>query len=60
VNFKLICENPKDFKWGDITKSHTQLLEKTILNAPEYWLWSHNRLKKSQVNPILIMIGATG
>ncbi|MFN5443675.1 MAG: lysophospholipid acyltransferase family protein [Crocinitomicaceae bacterium] len=47
VNFKLICENPKDFKWGDITKSHTQLLEKTILNAPEYWLWSHNRWKKS-------------
>jgi KDO2-lipid IV(A) lauroyltransferase len=47
VNFKLICENPKYFKWGDITKSHTQLLEKTILNAPEYWLWSHNRWKKS-------------
>ena len=47
VNFKLICDNPTGMLWGDITKKHTSLLEQTILNAPEYWLWSHNRWKKA-------------
>ena len=47
VNFKLICEESKGLKWGDITKTHTTLLEQTILKNPPYWLWSHNRWKKS-------------
>ena len=46
VNFKLICDDPTGLPWGYITKSHTNLLEQTILNAPAYWLWSHNRWKK--------------
>jgi KDO2-lipid IV(A) lauroyltransferase len=46
VNFKLICEESKGLKWGEITKEHTRLLEKTILKNPSYWLWSHNRWKK--------------
>lgn len=47
VNFELICENPKGLQWGEITKKHSKLLENTILNAPEFWLWSHNRWKKA-------------
>jgi KDO2-lipid IV(A) lauroyltransferase len=47
VNFITICENPSEKSWGEITESHTNLLENTILKAPAYWLWSHNRWKKS-------------
>jgi KDO2-lipid IV(A) lauroyltransferase len=47
VNFKTICEDPAEMKWGEITKAHTTLLEQTILREPAYWLWSHNRWKKA-------------
>jgi KDO2-lipid IV(A) lauroyltransferase len=33
-------------RYGAITEWHTQLLEKTIKNQPEYWLWSHKRWKR--------------
>ena len=46
TKFNLICEDPTSLSWGEITKAHTFLLEKSILNAPAYWLWSHNRWKK--------------
>lgn len=32
-----------DFK---ITEQYFQLLEQSILEAPEYWLWTHNRWKR--------------
>ena len=39
VNFiKLSSEN--------ITDQYINLLEKTIKNKPQYWLWSHNRWKR--------------
>lgn len=46
LNLKLICENPKEMKWGQITEFHTKQLEIDILNAPENWLWSHKRWKR--------------
>ena len=33
-------------KYGEITSWHTQLLEKTIKQQPEFWLWSHKRWKR--------------
>ena len=30
----------------NVTKEYTKLLEKTIKNKPQYWLWSHNRWKR--------------
>jgi len=41
----VITENPKDMPEGEITKLHTQALEKNILQQPAYWLWSHRRWK---------------
>lgn len=32
--------------YGEITSWHTQLLEKTIKQQPEFWLWSHKRWKR--------------
>ena len=33
-------------RYGEITEWQTQLLEKTIKNQPEFWLWSHKRWKR--------------
>lgn len=33
-------------KYGEITQWHTQLLEETIKQRPEFWLWSHKRWKR--------------
>lgn len=42
---KLIFNEPKKTKEGEISETHTQLLEKDIINCPEIWLWSHRRWK---------------
>ncbi|MEX0811275.1 MAG: lysophospholipid acyltransferase family protein [Chitinophagales bacterium] len=42
---ELIDENPAEAEHGEITEKHTRLLEKEILEQPEYWLWSHRRWK---------------
>ncbi|MES2628733.1 MAG: lysophospholipid acyltransferase family protein [Bacteroidota bacterium] len=44
-DFRLITETPKSTKNGEITESHTQLLEQSIRKQPEAWLWSHRRWK---------------
>ena len=31
---------------NNLTENYVKKLEKTILKAPEYWLWSHNRWKR--------------
>ena len=47
VTLQTITEYPKTTSWGEITEAHTRLLENDILNAPEYWLWSHKRWKRA-------------
>ena len=47
IDFELICEEPKELNWGEITEKHVRLLEKTIIQKPQFWLWSHNRWKKN-------------
>lgn len=42
---QLIELNPQKTAYGEITGKHTALLEKEIINKPEYWLWSHKRWK---------------
>lgn len=45
LSVQMISENPKDEKYGFITKKHTELLEKEIISEPAYWLWTHKRWK---------------
>ena len=45
VEFEIIEENPRTAKYGEISKKHTQLLEKQIERDPAYWLWTHKRWK---------------
>ncbi len=45
VIFNLISDNHSNLKKGEITEAFTRQLEKDILSAPQYWLWSHKRWK---------------
>lgn len=45
---QLIAQNPKESKPGDITNAYFFQLEKTICRQPEFWLWSHNRWKRTR------------
>jgi KDO2-lipid IV(A) lauroyltransferase len=47
IELKLISDNPRELNWGEITEAHTKSLEKDIIKAPEYWIWSHKRWKRS-------------
>ncbi len=41
----LLTENPASLPDGEITRLYVQHLEKSILQDPAYWLWSHKRWK---------------
>jgi len=43
-----ITDTPKECEYGYIMKTYIDLLEKTILRDPAYWLWSHKRWKQIQ------------
>ena len=45
ASFVSLAENPSDFKDYDITRLFLDEIEKQIMEAPEYYLWSHKRWK---------------
>lgn len=47
VELQLLTKEPRLLNWGELTESHTKLLEKRILEEPGPWLWSHKRWKRS-------------
>lgn len=46
MELQLVTEEPKTLEWGEITITHTHLLEKEIVNKPENWIWTHKRWKR--------------
>jgi KDO2-lipid IV(A) lauroyltransferase len=48
VEFTLVSDDHSKFKKGEITEIFTRHLESAIRKAPEYWLWSHKRWKRSR------------
>jgi KDO2-lipid IV(A) lauroyltransferase len=48
IVFDLLEEKPATSQYGSITERHTQLLEKQIIEKPEYWLWTHKRWKRKR------------
>ncbi|MBO4753777.1 MAG: lysophospholipid acyltransferase family protein [Bacteroidales bacterium] len=44
---KLMARDCKQTKEFEITELYTRMLEKNILEAPQYWLWTHNRWKRT-------------
>lgn len=48
VDLETICVDPSSVDHTYITEQHTKLLEKMIIKAPEYWLWTHRRWKRTK------------
>ena len=48
VEIDLLCENPAEFKKGEIIKRYRDKLERSIRERPAQWLWSHNRWKHTR------------
>lgn len=45
---KLLCEHPATLPDYAVTESYMRALEKTIQRQPPYWLWTHNRWKRTR------------
>lgn len=46
IVFTKITDLPSGLKEGEITEKYARLLEETIKNNPDNWLWSHKRWKR--------------
>ncbi|MCL2416812.1 MAG: lysophospholipid acyltransferase family protein [Bacteroidales bacterium] len=44
-----IAENPNQTEYGEITQKCINILEQTINEKPQYWLWSHRRWKHRRI-----------
>jgi KDO2-lipid IV(A) lauroyltransferase len=49
LQFETITENASEEKENSIAEKFVRLLEKDIMNKPEYWLWSHRRWKRAGI-----------
>lgn len=45
--YHLITKEPNSLPEHEITRIFFQMLEKTVQNNPQYYLWSHNRWKRT-------------
>jgi KDO2-lipid IV(A) lauroyltransferase len=46
--FRRLTDSPADFSGYGITEMYMRELEKTIMREPQYWLWTHNRWKRTR------------
>lgn len=49
--FKILAENPKEFKDFEITDAFLREVEDSIREAPEYYFWTHKRWKHRGKGP---------
>jgi KDO2-lipid IV(A) lauroyltransferase len=43
-----VTDSPRSFPDGELTAIVTKILEKEIVEKPEFWLWSHRRWKRKK------------
>lgn len=48
MEYVLITDDPNSIPEGDITRRFFNLLEESIRNRPEFYLWTHNRWKRTK------------
>ena len=48
AEIKLITREPQKLGEYELTDIYFSMLEKSIRQAPEFWLWSHNRWKRTR------------
>jgi KDO2-lipid IV(A) lauroyltransferase len=46
LHFDLLTKSPRETAKGEITQAYMKKLEQDIIDAPEFWLWSHRRWKR--------------
>lgn len=47
AHFIKMCDKAKDVPKFALTEQYYRMLETTIIKHPSYWLWSHNRWKRT-------------
>lgn len=50
MSFTMLEEHPIESDYCSITEKHTRMLEKQILEHPEFYLWTHKRWKHKRKN----------
>lgn len=50
ATFEILSENPKEFPNYQISDKFINLVEQQILEAPEFYLWTHKRWKHKKLN----------
>lgn len=50
LTYNVLFDEPKPTQEGEITETCMRDLEKLIISAPEYWLWTHRRWKHKRTN----------
>ena len=48
AEFKLVTRDSQKMKDFELTDLYFEMLEKSIRRSPEFWLWSHNRWKRTR------------
>jgi len=52
MELQLVTDEPRSLAWGELTETHTRLLEKVIEETPQFWVWTHKRWKREKVEDI--------
>lgn len=60
AEYKRMTTTPKETGDFQLTEDYTRMLEQTINRAPSYWLWSHNRWKRTKEQWLRIIDQETG
>jgi KDO2-lipid IV(A) lauroyltransferase len=47
IEFTVLTTDARSLPYGHLTEQHVHLLEKSIMDEPCHWLWSHKRWKRS-------------
>lgn len=50
LRFVEVTDHPKKEDTFDITRKYVEMLEANIREAPQYWLWSHRRWKRTRAD----------
>ena len=48
ATFRLMTLHPKEYPDYELTDMYARMLEEMIQREPAYWLWSHNRWKRTK------------
>ncbi len=48
ATYQMMTEEPRTYKDYELTEMYAQMLEQSIRRQPAYWLWTHNRWKRTR------------